>query len=118
MDDLGDLYGLEGRFDDGERMLKQGLKLLEQAFGANVQAVPNYDKILNDMGNLYKGAGRLPEAEAALSRALAVGRARSGEGHPNVAASMGNLALVLQFEPRFTEPQNPSKPTPPISQQP
>src|SRR6202790_1415622 len=25
MDDLGDLYGLEGRFDDGERLLKQGL---------------------------------------------------------------------------------------------
>jgi tetratricopeptide (TPR) repeat protein/CHAT domain-containing protein len=106
MDDLGDLYGLEGRFDDGERMLKQGLRLLEQAFGANVQAVPNYDKILNDMGNLYKDAGRLPEAEAALSRAVAVGRAKSGEDHPNVAASMGNLALVLQNESRFTEAED------------
>ena len=31
MDDLGDLYGLQGRFDDGERLLKQALQLLEQS---------------------------------------------------------------------------------------
>ena len=106
MDDLGDLYGLEGRFDDGERLLKQGLKLLDQAYGANAQAAPNYDKILNDMGNLYKDAGRLPEAEAALNRAIAIGRAVSGEDHPNVAASMGNLAVVLQHESRFAEAES------------
>jgi CHAT domain-containing protein/Tfp pilus assembly protein PilF len=106
MDDLGDLYGLEGRFDDGERMLKQALKLLDQAYGASVQTAPNYDKILNDMGNLYKDAGRLPEAEAALRRALAIGRARSGEDHPNVAASMGNLAVVLEHESRFAEAED------------
>src|SRR3984893_2477133 len=32
MDDLGDLYGLEGRFDDGEKLLQQGLRVLEQGF--------------------------------------------------------------------------------------
>lgn len=80
-------------------MLKQGLRLLKQAFGANVQAVPNFAKILNDMGNLYKDAGRFPEAEAALSRALAIGRARSGEDHTNVAASMGNLAVPSIWAP-------------------
>jgi CHAT domain-containing protein/tetratricopeptide (TPR) repeat protein len=106
MDDLGDLYGLEGRFDDGDRLLKQGLKLLDQAYGANAQSAPNYDKILNDMGNLYKDAGRLPEAEAALNRAVAVGRAVSGEDHPNVAASMGNLAVVLQHQSRFAEAES------------
>src|SRR3984893_9991435 len=47
MDDLGDLYGLEGRFDDGERLLKQGLKLIEQTYGTDVRTTaPNYDKIL------------------------------------------------------------------------
>jgi CHAT domain-containing protein/Tfp pilus assembly protein PilF len=106
MDDLGDLYGLEGRFDDGERLLKQGLKLLEQTYGANVQTAPNYDKILNDMGNLYKDAGRLPEAEAALNRAIVVGRAKSGEDHPNVASAMGNLAVVLEHETRFAEAED------------
>jgi CHAT domain-containing protein/tetratricopeptide (TPR) repeat protein len=106
MDDLGDLYGLEGRFDDGERLLKQGLKLLDQTYGANAQTAPNYDKILNDLGNLYKDAGRLPEAETALRRALIIGRARSGEDHPNVAATMGNLATVLERQSHFTEAED------------
>jgi tetratricopeptide (TPR) repeat protein len=106
MDDLGDLYGLEGRFDDGERLLKQGLKVLDQAYGASAQTAPNYDKILNDLGNLYKDAGRLPEAEAALRRSLVITRARSGEDHPNAAATMGNLATVLENQSRFAEAED------------
>jgi CHAT domain-containing protein/tetratricopeptide (TPR) repeat protein len=106
MDDLGDLYGLQGRFDDGERLLQQGLKLIEQAAGPKAQTAPNYDKILNDLGNLYKDAGRLHEAETAFDRALAVGRATRGEDHPNVAATMGNLATVLEHESRFSEAED------------
>jgi CHAT domain-containing protein/tetratricopeptide (TPR) repeat protein len=107
MDDLGDVYGLEGRFDDGERLLKQGLKLIEQTYGTDVQTTaPNYDKILNDLGNLYKDAGRFPDAETAFGRALAVGRARHGEDHPNVAATMGNLATVMENESRFAEAED------------
>jgi CHAT domain-containing protein/tetratricopeptide (TPR) repeat protein len=106
MDDLGDLYGLEGRFDDGERLLQQGLKLIEQAHGAGAETTPNYDKILNDLGNLYKDAGRLHEAETAFGRALAIGRATRGEDHPNLAATMGNLATVMEHESRFAEAED------------
>jgi len=106
MDDLGDLYGLEGRFDDGERLLKQGLALLEQTYGADAMAAPNYDKMLNDLGNLYKDAGRFADAEKALQRALAAGRMRHGEDHPNVAATMGNLATVLEGQSRFSEAED------------
>jgi CHAT domain-containing protein/tetratricopeptide (TPR) repeat protein len=111
MDDLGDLYGLEGRFDDGERLLKQGLNLLEQAYGKDGAAVPNYDKMLNDLGNLYKDAGRFADAEKAFQRALVVARAKRGEDHPNVAATMGNLATVLEAESRFTEAEDAYKKT-------
>lgn len=103
MDDLGDLYGLEGRFDDGEKFLQQGLKLLEQRYAGNLQNAPNYPKILNDLGNLYKDAGRFLEAEAAFRRALANDRAALGNDHPNVAATMGNLATVLNASSRFAE---------------
>jgi CHAT domain-containing protein/tetratricopeptide (TPR) repeat protein len=106
MDDLGDLYGLQGRFDDGERLLKQALQLLEQSYGANAKTAPNYDKILNDLGNLYKDAGRFPEAEKTFVRALALGRATRGEDHPNVAAAMGNLATVLESQSRFAEAED------------
>ena len=103
LDNLGDVYGLQGRFDDGERMLKQGLDLLDRSFGGKAEAVPNYDKMLNDLGNLYLDAGRLSDAEAMMRRALAITRARSGETHPNVAATMGNLATVLEHEARYAE---------------
>ena len=103
MDNLGDVYGLLGRFDDGERMLKQALDLFDRSFGQNAEAAPNYDKMLNDLGNLYLDAGRLPDAEAAMRRSLAITRARNGEVHPNVAATMGNLATVLEHEARYAE---------------
>jgi CHAT domain-containing protein/tetratricopeptide (TPR) repeat protein len=107
MDDLGDLYGLEGRFDDGERLLIQAVKLTEQVYGTDVRTTaPNYDKIFNDLGNLYKDAGRFPDAEKAFGRALAIGRAKSGEDHPNIAATMGNLATVMEHESRFAEAED------------
>ena len=80
MDYLGDLYGLEGRFDDGERLLRQSLKILEQSYGADAPRAPNYSKILNDLGNLYKDAGRLPEAEAALRKSYAIERTKVRRG--------------------------------------
>jgi CHAT domain-containing protein/tetratricopeptide (TPR) repeat protein len=103
MDDLGDVYGLLGRFDDGERMLKLGLDLLDRSFGRNAESALNYDKMLNDLGNLYLDAGRLSDAEAAMRRALAITRARNGDGHLNVAGTMGNLATVLEHEARYAE---------------
>ncbi|MCG2628656.1 tetratricopeptide repeat protein [Bradyrhizobium sp. WYCCWR 13023] len=103
LDNLGDVYGLQGHFDDGERTLKRGLDLLDRSFGGNAEAAPNYDKMLNDLGNLYLDAGRLSDAEATMRRALAIARARSGDAHPNVAATMGNLATVLEHEARYTE---------------
>jgi CHAT domain-containing protein/tetratricopeptide (TPR) repeat protein len=107
MDDLGDFYGREGRFDDGERLLKQALKLTEQTYGADVQTkAPNYDKMFNDLGNLYMYAGRFPDAEKALGRSLAIVRARLGDNHPNVAAAMGDLANAMADETRFAEAED------------
>jgi CHAT domain-containing protein/tetratricopeptide (TPR) repeat protein len=106
MDDLGDLYGLQGRFDDGERLLQQSLKLLEQTYGPGVQTAPNYAKLLNDLGNLYKDAGRLHDAETAFGRALAAEHAANGEDHPNVAATLGNLATVMESQSRFAEAED------------
>ncbi|MBN8901772.1 MAG: tetratricopeptide repeat protein, partial [Rhodospirillales bacterium] len=55
---------------------------------------------------LYKDAGRFADAEKALQRALAAGRMRHGDDHPNVAATMGNLATVLEGQSRFSEAED------------
>ena len=103
LDDLGDLYGLQGRFDDGERLLKQSLRVLEQGYGAQVKDAPNYAKVFNDLGNLYRDAGRFAEAESAYGNALALARAKLGDAHPNVAANLGNLASVMNQTARYVE---------------
>ncbi|MCP3476228.1 tetratricopeptide repeat protein [Bradyrhizobium sp. CCGUVB1N3] len=102
-DDLGDIYGLLGRFDEGERLLRQALDLLDKAYGRDAEAAPNYEKTLNDLGNLYQAVGRFADAEAIFRRALAVGRARRGEDHPLVSGTTGNLAIVLERQSRFAE---------------
>lgn len=103
MDDLGDVYGLLGRFDEGERLQRDALGLIEMDRGRAAEAVPDYGRIFSDLGNLLADAGRLPEAEAALRRALEIIRRQAGDSHPNVAATTGNLATVLKSQSRYAE---------------
>lgn len=46
-----------------------------------------------------------------FQQALAVARAKRGEDHPNVAATIGNLATVLEADSRFTEAEDAYKKT-------
>ena len=109
MDHLGDLYGLRGRFDDGERLLQQSLKLLDQAFGPDAARSPNYQSILKDLGNLYRDTGRFPEAEVAFRRSLSVSRSKFGSDHPFVAAAMGELATTLYMSSHPAEAESLNK---------
>ena len=106
MDHLGDLYGLQGRFDEGEQLLLQSLKLLDQAFGPDAVNSPNYQRILKDLGNLYKDTGRFSEAEVAFRRSLAISRSKFGNDHPFVAAAMGELATTLYMSSRPAEAES------------
>ncbi len=103
LNDLGDQYGRNGRFADGERLLQQALSILTQAYGANAARASNYAKTLNDLGYLYKEAGRFSDAEAAFRQALAGAREGLGPLHPSTSAAMGNLALVLNAQGRYAE---------------
>lgn len=109
MDHLGDLYGLRGRFDDGEKLLQQSLRLLDQAFGQDSANSPNYQGILKDLGNLYRDAGRFPEAEVAFRRALSVSRLKFGDAHPFVAAAMGELGTTFYMSSRPAEAESLNK---------
>ena len=109
MNHLGDLCGLQGRFDEGEQLLQQALKLLDQTFGPGAANSPNYQRILKDLGNLYRDAGRFSEAEAAFRRSLAVSRSKFGNDHPFVAAAMGELATTLSMSSRPAEAESLNK---------
>ena len=109
MGHLGDLHGLQGRFDEGERLLQQSLDLLDQTLGPDATNSPNFHKIFKNLGNLYKDAGRFSEAEVAFRRSLSISRSKFGNDHPSVAAAMGELASTLYVSSRFAEAETLNK---------
>ena len=100
---LGDLYGLEGRFDDGERLLLRGETLMQRNFGPSSAMGAARASLLMDLGNLYSDAGRYGAAIKAFEEAAAIDRAALGDDHPNVAAVLGNLARAYEATSRFAE---------------
>jgi len=100
-ENLGDVYGLAGRFNDGEKQLQAALAL--------IAAMPNgahstmYAQLLNDLGNLYSDAARYSEAEATFKQGIKIYAETYGENHPNIAALKGNLATVYEAQSRFSE---------------
>ena len=56
---LGRIHQAQGRYDEAEPIFKQGLALSEQVFGSQS---PEVAEALNQLGMLYKYAGRFPEA--------------------------------------------------------
>jgi CHAT domain-containing protein/Tfp pilus assembly protein PilF len=52
---------------------------------------------------LYKTQGRYAEAEPLYKRALAIHEKALGPDHPDVANSLGNLALLYQEEDRYAD---------------
>ncbi|MCT9932229.1 tetratricopeptide repeat protein [Planotetraspora sp. A-T 1434] len=77
----------QGRYEEAEQL----------HLAALAEATPQYDAVElaplhNDLGVLYKFAGRLDEAHACYMRALAVLEVAHGPGHPALAALWHNLA--------------------------
>ena len=50
---------------------------------------------------LYKAQGRYAEAEPPVKRALAIGENTLGAAHPDVAASVNNLAQLYEAQGKF-----------------
>lgn len=103
LDDLGDVYGLEGRFTEAETTLKRGMTVLQQKYGADVDRVPNYAGKWNSLGNLYQDAYRYHDSEAAFRKAIALMRAQPVVNEATLVAFNGNLATTLNGMSRFAE---------------
>ena len=55
------------------------------------------------LGSFYRGQGAYEEAKPWCEKCLSVTRSRLGEEHPDVAASLNNLALLYYFQGRYSE---------------
>jgi tetratricopeptide (TPR) repeat protein len=94
LSDLSLLYFYEKKFSAALLYAKRALPVQEKAYGKDSMDVST---TLNRIGISERDLGQLPEAEAALQRALAIREAKKASDQW-IAISMENLASVYELE--------------------
>ena len=92
LNQLGNLYKDEGRYDDARKALEQVLAITERAAGKDH---PGVASALNNLANVYRVEGKLPAAKQLYDRALAIRLAVLGPDHPDTGASYQNLCTYF-----------------------
>ena len=100
MNNLAELYRVQGRLTEAEPLYKQALEMIKRLLG---EQHPNVAGSLNNLAELYRVQGRLKEAEPLYKQALEMIKRLLGEQHPNVANSLNNLALLYESQGRYSE---------------
>jgi tetratricopeptide (TPR) repeat protein/tRNA A-37 threonylcarbamoyl transferase component Bud32 len=91
---------IEGRDVKVADVLDQATGEVEESFGdqPEVGAAVRFT-----LGRTYRGLGLYPEAETQLRKALELRRATLPPGHPEIAASLGELGIILQYMGSYAE---------------
>lgn len=97
---LGELYRLQGRYNEAEPLLKHSLEMREKKFGADDLKIA---ESLNNLAALYSNLQRYDEAEPLLKRSLSILENTLGPDHPSVAQSLNNLASIYRILGRFDD---------------
>jgi len=97
---IGGLYGELGSPAQGEKMVRQALKIHQKKFGPqSLEAAAS----LNLLGRQLMGQYRRPEAAQAYGEALAIRRRLLGQEHADTAESLSDLAAVYGEEGKVVE---------------
>ncbi|MEM9461503.1 MAG: serine/threonine-protein kinase [Myxococcota bacterium] len=100
LDHMGTVYGLQGKYEEAETLLRRALQATEQARGADH---PDVTSSLQNLGIVLSRRGKHEEANALLRRALQIDERTLGKDHPHVAADAHNLAAELQLQGRYAQ---------------
>ncbi len=82
LENLAELYRVQGRFDEAEPLYLRALEILEKTLGPEH---PEVAVSLNNLAELYRAQGRFEEAAPLYEKALAAAEAALGPDHPDVA---------------------------------
>jgi CHAT domain-containing protein/Flp pilus assembly protein TadD len=100
LNNLAQLYQLQGRYADAEPLYRRSLAIREKAEGPDH---PFVAVILSSLAGLYEHQGRYADAEPLLKRSLAIGEKALGPDHPDVATALNNLAMLYQTQGRYAD---------------
>ena len=97
---IGGLYGELGSPAQGEKMVRQALRIHQKIFKPeSLEAAASLDLL----GGQLMGQYRRPEAAQAYTEALAIRRRLLGDEHADTATSLSNLAAVYGEEGKVAE---------------
>ncbi len=88
---LGALYIVMGRLDDGRAALREALAIKQRVLGAGH---PSIGITLNTLAELELGAGRPGEALVRYQQSLDILARARGDDHPDVAAPLTGIGLA------------------------
>ncbi|ADO68069.1 CHAT domain-containing tetratricopeptide repeat protein [Stigmatella aurantiaca] len=91
LNQLGNLYRLQGDLAHAKPLLQRALSLREAALG---KSHPHVAASLQSLAILYTDQGLYGQAEPLFQRALAIREAAFGKNHPDVANSLDALAVI------------------------
>jgi tetratricopeptide (TPR) repeat protein len=99
LNNLGNLYCSEKKFDDAKPIFEEALGIVKALFGANHT---NVAAELNNLANCYVGQNNLKESESSYRAALAINQ-KSTDPRKSILASLVGLANVLLMEHKAKE---------------
>ncbi len=100
MSTTGCVFISQGKYDEGERQIRQALELKESIWGTEH---PSVAASLTNLGIVLSSQGKHGEAEPCLWRALQIQESTLGEEHPTTAGSMSNLGSTLYLQGQYEE---------------
>lgn len=100
LDNLAELYRLQGRYAEAEPLQRHALAIRERVQGSER---PDTAHSLNNLALLLSNEGKDADAEPLYRRALAIREKVLGAEHPDTAQSLNNLALLLSHQGNYAD---------------
>jgi CHAT domain-containing protein/Tfp pilus assembly protein PilF len=100
LNNLAEIYRVQGRYADAEPLYKRALAIREKTFGPDH---PDVGQSLNNLTLLFQTQGRYSDAEPLYKRALAIPEKAFGLDHPDVGLSLNNLGVLFQTQGRYSD---------------
>jgi serine/threonine-protein kinase len=97
---LGLCLNYQGRFDEAERMLREGIDIWYDIEGPDS---PTASPMMNNLALLLHEVSRYVEADSLFRRALAIQEKEFGVRHPETATTRYNYAQLLADEGNLSE---------------
>ena len=100
LNNLGELYVAQFKFDEAEPLYKRSLAIREKALGLEH---PDMAASLNNLALLYHAQGKYAEVEPLFKRSLAIREKALGPENSDVAISLNNLAEIYYTQSKYAD---------------